>query len=694
MENKDIQAEAPQKKEPILQLVKDDPWLEPYEPAILARLERYKALEKALVAHYGSLEKMAEAYQYFGFNYSAAEKGWHYREWAPAATELSLIGDFNGWDRKANPMTKNEQGVWEIFLDDATYQSRLTHQSLLKVAVTDAKGNTLDRIPAYIRRVVQDPKTHGFIGQLWHPAQPFDWSGDDFNPKSIGPLFIYECHVGMSQEKAEVATYQEFTDNVLPRIKDLGYNAIQMMAVQEHPYYGSFGYHVSSFFAPSSRFGTPEDLKNLIKTAHSMGIAVILDIVHSHAVKNILEGLNLFDGTDYQYFHGGGKGDHPAWDSKLFNYSKWEVLQFLLANVRYWLEEFHFDGFRFDGVTSMMYEHHGHTSFDHYDKYFVHGVDEDAVNYLQLANTLVKRINPDAVSIAEDVSGMPGLCRPVKEGGVGFDYRLGMGLPDFWTRLLKTMPDEAWSVHEMWGTLNNRRYKEGTIAYCESHDQALVGDKTIAFWLMDKEMYTGMMVKDQNLVVERGLALHKMIRLITIALGGEGYLSFMGNEFGHPEWIDFPREGNDWSCHYARRQWSLVDNPDLKYKFFNRFDKAMVGLIKEYGLMEKGFAKCLNIDEHNKTLIFKRGKLIFIFNFHPVNSVPDYKFYVPQKGEYELILNSDDAVFGGHDRIDPTVTYKTGKDQTLQLYVTNRTALVLRRKDKPKSKKEESEEND
>lgn len=668
-------------KKTIPQIIQDDPWLTSHEKDITARIKRFNNMLAGLRERYGSIEEMAQGHEYFGINYDAEAKGWYYREWAPAAKALHLMGDFNGWNKTSHPLKQDNEGVWEIFLEDASYQDRFVHGSKFKVVVTDCEGNVVDRIPAYIRRVVQDEKTHEFAAQVWSPKEQFSWKGDDFDISTLKTPYIYECHVGMAQEKDGVGTYQEFAEEILPRIKALGYNAIQMMAIQEHPYYGSFGYHVSNFFAASSRSGTPEDLKALIKKAHSMGIAVILDIVHSHSVKNIHEGLNLFDGTGHQYFHAGGKGEHPDWDSKLFNYGKWEVMQFLLSNIRYWLEEFHFDGFRFDGVSSMLYEHHGHVSFDNYDKYFKDGVDNDAIVYLQLANFLAHRIKPGAISIAEDVSGMPGLCRNIEDGGIGFDYRLAMGMPDYWTKILSKQRDEDWNMHEMWGSLSNRRYKEKTIAYAESHDQGLVGDKTIAFWLMDKDMYTGMMVSDENLVIERGLALHKMIRLISLALGGEGYLNFIGNEFGHPEWIDFPREGNNWSYHYARRQWSLVDNPDLKYQYFNAFDKEMLALAQEYDIPAQEFAKSLNIDDQNKILVFSRGDLVFIFNFHPNNAIPDYKFYVAEEGAYQVILNSDDKEFGGHGRINKEVTYKTDKKQFLQLYITNRTALVLQKID-------------
>jgi len=548
--------------EKLPRIIEQDPWLAQAATDIIARHNRFVSKLNFIESISGNIEQFGMVLGCLGINYIPSESGWVYRVWAPAANGLFLTGDFNNWNQYAHPLQKMENGIWEIKLNAEHYKSVFTHESKIKVLVKSAIGDQL-RIPAYIRRVIQDEDTKNFSGQLWF-SPDFNWENDRFDIRKLGDLFIYEAHVGMAQEKEGLGTYNEFTEKILPRIKKAGYNAVQLMAIQEHPYYGSFGYHVSSFFAPSSRFGTPEDLKTLILTAHSMGIAVIMDLVHSHTVKNLHEGLNLFDGSETQYFHAGARGEHPNWDSKLFDYGKTEVLQFLLSNIRYWLKEFHFDGFRFDGVGSMLYFHHGDEPIDNIDKYFNQGVEYDAVTYLQLANHLSHIINPQSVTIAEDVSGMPGLASPVNDGGIGFDYRLGMGIPDFWIKYLKDVTDEQWSMGEMWKVLNDRLPYVKTVTYCESHDQALVGDKTIAFRLMDKEMYFNMQSSDENIVVERGIALHKMIRLITISLGGQAYLNFMGNEFGHPEWIDFPREGNDWSYKHARRKGSLMDNPILR----------------------------------------------------------------------------------------------------------------------------------
>lgn len=662
-----------------LPLITDSPWLKDYAKDVEARYERYKATLEHINFHFGNLLEFARGHEYYGVHFDKLRNGWVYREWAPGAFNLFLMGDFNWWDRYSHPMRKNHRGDWEVFLPYEQYKNTFVHGSKIKVHV-EGKSGAFDRIPAYIRRVVQDEKTKDFTGQLWFPDESFVWTDGDFDPReNIKQPLIYECHVGMAQEKEAVGTYREFADDILPRILEAGYNSIQMMAVMEHPYYGSFGYHVSNFFAPSSRFGTPEDLKYLINKAHQMGISVIMDIIHSHAVKNVFEGLKEFDGTDNLYFHPGPRGYHEGWDSMLFNYGKQEVQHFLLSNVRYWLEEFHFDGFRWDGVTSIIYLHHGHITFDNPEKYFREGVDWDAVIYLQLANKLIHDFNPQAISIAEEVSGMPGLCRDHEDGGIGFDYRLAMGIPDFWIKTLKHKLDEHWDMFEMWHELSNRPKKEKTIGYAESHDQALVGDKTIAFWLIDKEMYSGMSKLQNSLVVDRGVALHKMIRMITISLGGEGYLNFMGNEFGHPEWVDFPREGNDWSYRYARRQWSLVDTEHLRYHDLFAWDKAMIQLIKSHEVLAAAPAEQLFLEADKKILAYERGGLVFVFNFHVTESYFGLELPVPESGTYTIVLNSDENQFGGFDRIEGNPTYPTTKKKKIQIYLPNRSCLVFKK---------------
>ncbi len=652
-----------------------DPYLAPYEKDINLRTELYLSKKKELCRNVNKFSDFANGYKFFGFH--PTESGWVYREWAPAADTMYLTGDFNGWNTESCPMKKLKNGVFEV---------NLKGKNALRVgqkvqAIVINSGNMLRRIPLYATRVVQDPKTYLWCAEIEDTLGEYPWTDEDFIPPKTP--FIYECHIGMAQEEGRIGTYKEFRKNILPRIKKLGYNTIQIMAVMEHPYYGSFGYQVSNFFAPSSRYGLSRELKDLINTAHKMGVAVLLDVVHSHAVKNTNEGLNEFDGTVYQFFHEGEKGNHSAWGTKLFNYGKNEVLHFLLSNLKYWMEVFHFDGFRFDGVTSMLYHDHGlGSAFTNYDMYFSMNTDTEAVTYLQLANELIHELNNNAITVAEDMSGMPGMCIPIADGGIGFDYRLSMGVPDFWIKTLKECSDDNWDMGKLWYELTSRRAHEKNIGYCESHDQALVGDKTIMFRLCDAQMYTHMNKFDENLVIDRGIALHKMIRLITASLAGEGYLNFMGNEFGHPEWIDFPREGNGWSYHYCRRQWSLVDNPNLRYSELNDFDKAMIKLLKKDNLLDI-MPKNRLLHQDDKIIIFTKGDFVFIFNFHPTKSFEGYFVPVGRKGTYKVVLSSDDGKFGGFSRVDTSMKYKTYTTPAdwigFNCYIPSRTAIVFKR---------------
>ena len=682
------------KKKKQIGLVARDKYLEPFEEAIQGRHDHalWKINELTRNGEL-SLSDFANGYQYFGLH--QLKDGWVFREWAPHATDIFLVGDFNNWTESESYKCNRIAGTgnWELYLPlDA-----ISHGNLYKMHVK-WEGGSGERIPAWATRVVQDDITKIFSAQVWAPKEEYQWKDNrfcleeskkkrTFTPKK-DPLLIYECHIGMAQDAEKVGTYTEFKDNILPRIASAGYNAIQIMAIQEHPYYGSFGYHVSSFFAPSSRCGTPEELKELIDSAHQMGISVIMDIVHSHAVKNEVEGLGNIAGDPNQYFYSGERREHPAWDSLCFDYGKNEVIHFLLSNCKYWLTEFHFDGFRFDGVTSMLYYSHGlGETFTGYQDYFNGHQDDNAICYLTLANELIHQVYPKAITIAEEVSGMPGLAAKFKDGGYGFDYRLAMNIPDYWIRTIKEKKDEDWKPSSIFWEVKNRRADEKTISYCESHDQALVGDKTIIFRLIDADMYWHFKRGDETNLVHRGIALHKMIRLVTLGSINGGYLNFMGNEFGHPEWIDFPREGNGWSHKYARRQWNLVDNEDLDYHFLSDFDRAMIKVVKS----EKRF-NLTPVEEvwHNdgdQVLAFKRGKLLFVFNFSPTQSFADYGLLV-EAGEYEVVLNTDAKDFGGNGLADDNVKHFTNYDPLyekvgkgwLKLYIPARSAIVLRNK--------------
>ena len=657
----------------------DDPYLAPY--AEIIRRRTGKAVQRAaeLASVPGSLAEFACAHEYYGLH--RAEDGWIFREWAPHATSMWLVGDFSEWQVSDTFRLSRLPGrdVWELRLP----ADRLRHGHCYRLEMA-WEGGRGERIPAYARRVVQDPGTLLFAAQVWD-TPPYVWRVPSFKVPKRVPL-IYETHIGMAQDKLGVGSFDEFREKVLLRIVRAGYNTIQIMAVMEHPYYGSFGYHVSSFFACSSRFGTPEAFKALVDAAHEAGVAVIMDIVHSHAVKNEREGLSRFDGSPYQYFHDGLRGWHEAWDSRCFDYGKTDVLHFLLSNCRYWLDEFHVDGYRFDGITSMLYLHHGlGVDFMDYGQYFDATVDEDAWIYCALANRVIHEVRPDAVTIAEDVSGMPGIAAPLADNGAGFDYRMAMGVPECWFRLVRDVRDEDWSIGYLWHELTNRRADEQTVNYVESHDQALVGGKTLFFQLVDAAIYDAMSRAAANLKAERGVALHKLARLATLATAGHGYLNFMGNEFGHPEWIDFPREGNGFSYHYARRQWALRDNPDLYYWCLGEFDEAMIRLVRDCHALEGTVPRRLFVSDTDKLLVFERGSLVFLFNFHSEASVTDYPVLVPP-GAYRLVMDSDEPRFGGQGRIQPDQTFELltevrGNElcTVIKVYLPCRTAMILER---------------
>lgn len=680
-----------------------DPWLEPYSNALISRQLQFRKWKEQLEHTEGSILQFATSYEKYGVHANKTSKEINVVMYVPDVTSVSLVGEFNCWNPDSHKLTKvNAFGLWLLKIPPMNGDYAIAHDSVYKFHMVLTSGEYIYRLDPWVTRATPNKDTNLYEGRFWNPQHEYNYKYPRPTFANNDGLKIYEAHVGISSPDPKIASYQEFLEHTLPLIHKLGYNTIQLMAVMEHAYYASFGYQVTNFFAISSRYGTPEDLKELIDHAHELGIRVLLDLVHSHSLKNVDDGLNNFNGTDHYLFHGGAKGNHDLWDSRLFNYSNYETLRFLLSNLKFFVDVYNFDGYRFDGVTSMLYKHHGlsYGFSGNYDEYFSSDlVDNDAISYLMLAHQLLDEIsqrenNFKFISIAEDVSGMPTLCLPINQGGIGFDYRLSMAIPDMWIKILKELSDEQWDLGNIIYTLTNRRYGEKCISYCESHDQALVGDKTIAFWLMDKDMYTNMSILSTPTdVVSRGIALHKMIRLLTFGLGGEGYLNFEGNEFGHPEWLDFPREGNGESYYYARRQFNLIKDDLLRYKFLFNFDSAMIHLDTKYGILNSPQAYVSLKHEGDKVCVFERGGLLFVFNFHHSQSFPDYKVGVETAGEYQIVLNSDEEQFGGFKRInDQTengkLSYFTNPDSwnnranSLFVYIPSRTAIVLLLKDK------------
>ena len=679
-----------------------EPGLAPYQSVLEGRATRAARQEQTVRGRRRNLVAACDWHRHYGLHLT--RQGWVFREWLPNATAAWLSGDFSFWHREEKFRLAREGEDWVLRVPSEAI--RVGQQYRLVVQWLGGEGERLPSAVTHVARstpelwredVCFNAVAEAPAGYRWRHASP---------PLPAAPL-IYEAHVGMAQERQGIGTFDEFRRNILPRIVRDGYNTVQLMGLQEHPYYASFGYHVSNFFAVTDLFGEPDDFRRLVDEAHGLGLRVIIDLVHSHAASNEVEGLARMDGTPWLYFHDGERGVHPAWGSRCFDYGKPQVLRFLLSNCRFWLEEYHLDGFRFDGITSMLYRNHGLGQCDwNYDNYFSDEFcDPDAIAYLMLANRLIHTIREDATTIAEDVSGFPGLAAatlagktpqadqddegeaPAQPGhsasfGVGFDYRLAMGVTDYWFRLAD-MPDESWPMGTLWYELTNHRADERVISYVECHDQALVGGKTFSSTIMKEGIHFGMSVFNQSLEADRGIALHKMARLITFATAGHGYLNFMGNEFGHPDWIDFPTARNHWSFEYARRQWHLVEDSTLRFRFLEAFDRRLLALAGEIPGLFLRRPALLCIDEGAKLLAFERGPLVFAFNFHPERSLESV--FVPAfPGAYRLLFNTDSAEFGGFSRIAPDQTFFTTPvrhgdhlDHALHLYLPCRTAVVL-----------------
>jgi len=686
----------------------NDPYLQPFENDFKRRQANFEKLQFLMN------ETNTNLYKNFGLSKLSQTNNqttFQIKQFIPNVQAVHLTGDFNDWDPTKHCLEKlpNEHWIWELTFTISS-DKMVSNKSKLKLAILSKNNQMVYRICPWAKYVTAPEKSASETSTVYnwsyldeHENQcQYTFQNPHVWPKNKN-LKIYEAHIGISTEKEQISTYNDFTEKCLPRIKNLGYNTIQLMAIMEHAYYGSFGYQVTNFFAASSRFGPPSDLKKLIDTAHGMGISVLLDLVISHASRNVEDGLNNLNGlekTDPVYFHKPPKGDHTQWGSKCFDYSNYDTIKFLMSNLQFWIEEYNFDGFRFDGVTSMLYTDHASSRgfTGNLSEYFGLHVDEESIAFIQLANHFLHEKYPNIVTIAEEVSGMPGTCKPAKYGGLGFDYRLAMAVPDFLIKLLKEESDENWDLEKLMFLLNNRRHDEKHISYCESHDQALVGDKSLAFWLMDKEMYTNMSVMtEETSIISRGIALHKMLRLLVQSFAGDAYLNFMGNEFGHPEWLDFPRAGNNESYKYARRQYNLVDDDLLRYKFLNNFDRAM-NLAENsgkwlngtspdvYGEASKNYNFVSKKCNNDKVIIFEKNDCIFCFNFNTAKSFENFQIGVGRPGKYEILLSSDEVEFGGYGNVTKNgeVQYfsKTGdfdgRPNSMKVYMPCRTAVVYR----------------
>ncbi|KAK7287576.1 hypothetical protein RIF29_00857 [Crotalaria pallida] len=562
------------------------------------------------------------------------------------------------------------------------YIPAIPHGSKYRVYFNTPNG-PLERVPAwatYVQPAVDGTQAYAIH---WEPPPEHVYKWKNTSPKVPKSLRIYEAHVGISGSEPKISSFNEFTDKVLPHIMETGYNAIQLIGVVEHKDYFTVGYRVTNFYAVSSRYGTPDDFKRLVDEAHGLGLLVFLEIVHSYAAADENVGLSMFDGSNDCYFHSGKRGQHKFWGTRMFKYGDPDVLHFLLSNLNWWIVEYQVDGFQFHSLSSMIYTHNGFASFTgDLEEYCNQYVDKDALLYLILANEILHALYPNIITIAEDATFYPGLCEPTSQGGLGFDYYVNLSVSEMWSTFLESVPDNEWSMTKIVNTLvSDRAYADKMLMYAENHNQSISGRRSFAeilFGEIDEHSHH----YKESLV--RGSSLHKMIRLITLTIGGRAYLNFMGNEFGHPKRVEFPTSSNNFSYSLANRQWDLLAKEGLNRDLFS-FDKDMMKLDENARVLSRRFPYLHHVNDSSMVISYIRGPLLFIFNFHPTDSYDNYSIGVEEAGEYQVILNTDEIKYGGQGCLkedqyfQKTVSKRVdGLRNSLEVPLPSRTAQVYK----------------
>lgn len=527
------------------------------------------------------------------------------------------------------------------------YMPAISHGSRYRVYFNTPNG-ALERVPAWATYVLPDSDGNQYYAVHWEPPPEDVYKWKNKRPKVPKSFRIYECHVGISGIEQKISSFNEFISKVLPHIKNAGYNAIQLIGVIEHRDYSSVGYKVTNLFAVSSRFGTPNDFKHLVDEAHGLGLLVFLDIVHSYSAADELVGLSLFDGSNDCYFHTGKRGHHKYWGTRMFKYGDVDVLHFLLSNLKWWVVEYQIDGFQFHSLSSMMYTHNGFATFTgEMEEYCNQYVDKDALIYLILANEMLHELHPDIITIAEDATFYPGLCEPTSQGGLGFDYWVNLSVSEMWLWLLENAPYQEWNMNKIVSVLvNNQQSHEKMLLYTENHNQSISGGRSFAEIILRKFKEQPFGSED---VTFRVSSLHNMVKLITFSISGSAYLNFMGNEFGHPNRVEFPMPSNNYSFNFANRRWDLLLEGVHNNLF--KFDMDMMRMDEHEQILSRGLPKVHHVNDFNMVISYIRGPLLFICNFHPEISHKMYIIGVEEAGEYKVILNTDEISYGGHGEL-------------------------------------------
>lgn len=613
--------------------------------------------------------KNYKSYEFFGCHKIKGNK-FVFRVWAPHAVKIFVTGDFNGWNDSADEMYQISPGIWEAEIDGVSVFD------CYKYAIHTKSGNINMKADPYAFHAETRPgtasKVYGDIEYKWKDSKWYD----KVRSQNIleQPVNIYEIHFGSwkQHENGDFLSYRQMAKELVPYVKDMGYTHIEMMPIMEYPFDGSWGYQVTSYFAPTSRYGTPEDLMYFVDSCHRADIGVILDWVPAHFPKDAY-GLYEFDGECTYEYSDLKKGEHKEWGTRVFDYEKNEVKSFLISSAMYWVDKFHFDGLRVDAVASMLYLDYGRNDGEWTPNKYGGNENLEAIEFFKELNSSMFREHPEVMMIAEESTAWPMITMPPDIGGLGFNFKWNMGWMNDMLRYTSLDPLFRKGNHNCITFSFFYAFSENFILPI-SHDEVVHGKAS----LINK------MPGDYDMKFD-GL---RLFLAYMFAHPGKKLL-FMGSEFG--QFIEWNyKQGLDWLLlDYEKHRKMLGFSKEL-----NRFYKAHPALW-EIDYDWEGFQWISSDDNANSVIAFRRidksGKeLIAVFNFTP-NSFDEYRIGVPEYATYSVVMDTSLEKYGGtKPRMSGTYKAKKqpmhGLDQSIGLKLNGLSALFLEKKEIKKKK--------